>query len=219
MLSVQEVQAAVEQAMVSAGLSPDAPALDLDAFLTMLSADEAAGGHDADADAAPGLQKYASLARPEHSVSAPDALVSLTGVVRRACSTHLLRGLSVSQALSAGDGSPTSEAASNSGGAWAHLVSPSTLAAKDTPVRSVRSRGALAAVVEEGSHDADAVGDGDGDGSGAGGVGRRRGAADAAGDGGSEGSGSPTGKHAGKKGQQDLLSDLKGALRGGSGGA
>jgi hypothetical protein len=165
------VQQAVQQAMVSAGLPADAPALDFDAFLRMLSADVpegdtegyvassgAAGGNSGPIGRSPGasLQKYASLA--QRSVAFGDYPVSLSGVVRRACSTHLLRGLSVSQALSGGLSEEAGEAAhegglgvSSNSNSWSQLWSP-RMPAKDAgsaPIRAVRSRGVLAAVAED----------------------------------------------------------------------
>jgi hypothetical protein len=157
----------VRQAMLDAGLAPDAAALDFNSFLTLLSADHPdAGGGAAlsnGGDTSRSLQKYASLA--QHSVGAGEG-VSLSGVVRRACSTHLMRGLSISQALSVGlsDGAEDSH-----GDVHSDVISPATsfsgavaAAGKDaaggagTPrLRGVRSRAALSAVAEEAESCAD----------------------------------------------------------------
>jgi hypothetical protein len=160
---VQEVESAVRQAMMDAGLPPDAPVLDFTAFLTLLLSD--LPDEDAPRDsgtASCSLQTFASMA-PQRSAASGEH-VSLSCVLRRACSTHLHRGLSLSQALSYGlsDCASGEEYINTHDSALTAVSSGRASAGKQSDdgglatLRTVRSRAALAAVAEEAEGIADA---------------------------------------------------------------
>jgi hypothetical protein len=71
---VQEIEGAIEQAMVEAGLPPDSESLDFQAFMRMLNADMNANA----AGASQSIQRFASMRQR----TTCDRSSSLSGVLR-----------------------------------------------------------------------------------------------------------------------------------------